>query len=357
MSHPIRIHLAQTKVEFEEALSLLKDSRAIFEKENCRNGIWLLKQHALPSTNIIVASMQNKVIGAICLFGENPFQLPIEKKVDLTAFKENTEGRIAEISTPAIKPEFEDHLDLLLALYQFTVTFGSDYCHYDSFVTQTTEMWAEKFARLLQYQPLPVTEKIKGIALYLRPREGSDYRNQFSPNFSADFAFPEKKFFLVAHQNMSAEVIQYLFNEKTHLFKELTESELRIFKNIYDYGDFANVLPKLEETKKFLQLPKHRRFAMNCDGYLHGKSGEKIHMLASDVSRQGLKIKADEILKKGEIYALQLSIGVMKQTEVIAEVVWCNPDEGTAGLQVKNGDKNWNALIEYLEKGLVKKAA
>lgn len=352
----IRIRLAQTKQEFEQALSLLNESNRNPEPR-ASGDVWLLKQHALPSTNTIIAERDGAVIGALSVFGENPFLLPVERSVDLRNFKESLSGRVAEVSLPGLAKEYRDSHDLLLALYHFAVCFGSTYCHYDAFVSCAERDWGPTYTKLLRYSPLATREKSSGQCYVLNARECGDYRQAITPQFACEFRFPEKKFFLVAHQNMKPEVLDYLFNERTHVFSTLNDFELRVLKNIYDYGEYAKVLPERTPETKYARLPKYRRFPMNCEGYLRTPDGRRIHFVVDDVSREGLKLRTEQPLKPGQVHALTISIGVMKQTELIARTVWVNDLTQSAGLEISSGDKNWAALIEYLEKDFLRTAA
>jgi hypothetical protein len=353
----VHVQLARSKDEFEQAFRLLQKSRRELGFTQPEEGeIWVVKQHALPSSNTIVALEGNQVVGALSLFGENSFQLPLETQADLTAFRENLSGRIAEFSVPAVAESHRDGNDVLLALYHYALCFGSTYCHYDAFVTHVPRQWADRYTKLLSYEPLLLKEKISGAALYRSARDGADFRKNFREGFEATFGFPEKKFFLVAHQSMEADTMDYIFNEKTGLFERLSDIELRILKNIYDHGEFARVLPDRALNLPFKKLPQQPRFPMNCEGYLSRENGKHVNLEVLDVSKDGLKIRTEGAIPPGS-YPLTLFIGVMKQAEIIAATVWIDEITHIAGLIVKSGDGNWRDLIEYLERESLKVAA
>ena len=345
----IRVQLAHTKDEYESAFTLLQKGRKNLGLPTPPGDLWVTKQHALPSTNTFVALDGHKVVGAISLFGESAFRLPLEEQADLTAFRANLAGRIAEFSVAGFECPVAHEKDVLLALYHFGLCFGSSYCHYDAFITQAPWEWADRFREVLQYEPLLLKEKVPGLTLFRSAREGADFRREFSPDFSAEFRFPEKKFFLVAHQSIEASTLDYLFNGRTDLFTRLSDLEIRVLKNIYDHGEFACIMPDRKLTLPFKQLPKHRRFPMNCDGYLCRADGRRINLQVIDVSREGIKIRASDPLPRGD-YPLTLQIGVMKQSEIIARTVWVDEEAHISGLVVKSGDKKWAQLIEYLER-------
>ncbi|MFM9470030.1 hypothetical protein ACKI1K_46480, partial [Streptomyces scabiei] len=77
---------------------------------------------------------------------------------------------------------------------------------------------------------------------------------------------PEKKFFLVAHQSLQPSVLNYLFNERTKLFSELTDRDLRVLQNVYDWGEHAKLLPKRDLQLPEKKTPRFPRFPMNCEG-------------------------------------------------------------------------------------------
>ncbi len=357
MSPSVLIRLAQTRQEFEDAFGLLHRARvaAGLEKASGPDEIWLLKHHALPSTNTIVALQAGKVIAAVSLFGECAYRLPMETHLDLHNFRENLEGRLAELSLPAFHPDHSKDEGLKLALYHFAFCFGASYCHYDGLVTEAPVAWAAENASLLHYQK--IFEPMNGRqVLFLNAREGGDLKARIPKGASYEFQFPEKKFFLVAHQSMEPQVLQYLFNERTRLFAALDDYELRVLKNIYDYGEFAKILPNRSLAMPAKKTPRFPRFPMNCEGYLLNSKGLRENVQVLDVSREGIKIRATQPLDHEESYMLTVFIGVNKKTELIAKAVWADEAAAISGLEVKSFDKNWAQLIEYLEKDYLRVA-
>jgi hypothetical protein len=356
----ISVQLANSQNDFEEALILMHGGRnqmGYASPSEQEEGLWLTKHHALPSTNIIVAKIKGEVIGALTLFGESAFHLPMEEQADLSLFRQNLEGRVAEFSLPGLKPEWRENKDLLLALYHFALCFGTAYCHYDAFITQVPEDWGMRFRETLRYEPLLLKEKIPGLTFFRSAREGADFRAGFSDGFQPEFHFPERKFFLVAYQSLEPEVLRYLFAERTQLFERLTDLEIRVLKNYYDEGAYAEVLPNRALVLPFKEVPAHRRFPMNCDGHVCEDNGRRISIQVLDVSRDGLKIRTSEPLMPGKSYPVTIQIGVRKQSELIAASVWVDSDAHIAGVQVKSADQNWQAMIEYLERYFLRVAA
>jgi hypothetical protein len=356
LSSTVTIRLAKTAPEFEAAFGLLQRAREAWGLAPPEPGkIWLVKHHALPATNTIVALRDGTVVAAICLFGESPYQLPVEGRLDLKAFRQNLEGRLAELSVPGFHADYRCDRDLSLALYHFAVCFGTSYCHYDGFVTEAPLPWVAeatelRFRRI--YEPLDDRQ-----IMFLDARaEGLDYRAHLSPGFQAEYQFPEKKFFLVAHQSMQPAVVNYLFNERTQLFSTLTDFDLRVLKNVYDWGEYAKILPARLLDMPEKKTPRFPRFPMNCEGFLVTEKGGREHVQLLDVSREGLKIRAASVPKPGASHVLTLFVGVNRKTELIATVVWVDYTAEMAGLEIRSSDQSWAQLIDYLEKDYLRVA-
>jgi hypothetical protein len=352
----VTIHLARTRSEFECAFQLLQENRENWGLERHEpEKLWLLKHHALPSTNTIVAMQAGRVIAAICLFGESPYQLPLESQLNLAAFRKNLDGRLAELSLPGFHADFANSYDLQFALYHFAICFGTSYCHYDGFVTEAPLAWASRFAAPLRFEK--IYEPVNGRQmLFLNGREGVDFRPNISAGYRPEYHFPEKKFFLVAHQSMPADVLNYLFNERTKLLSSLSDYDLRVLKNVYDYGEYAKILPERRLDLPEKKIPRYPRFPMNCEGFLVNKNGVQEHVQVLDVSREGLKIRTAHTLDAGSSHMLTLSIGINRSTELIASTIWVDDRAEIAGLEVKSSDANWSQLIEYLEKDFLQAA-
>jgi len=355
LSLSVTIKLAQTRHEFEDAFRLLQRAQLELGISKPDGDLWVLKHHALPSSNTIVALQAGEVIAAICLFGDSPYHLPLEARLDLSNFRANLEGRLAELSLAAFHSDFAKDENLKLALFHFAFCFGASYCHYDGFVTEAPLTHAKEMMELLQFERIfePMNNR---ELLFLNAREGRDFRSRIDPSLVMEFQFPEKKFFLVAHQSMEPAVLDYLFNQRTRLFASLDDFELRVLKNIYDYGEYSRVLPSRSLAMPEKTSPRYPRFPMNCEGYLTNIKGQRENVQVLDVSREGLKIRAPQAIERGASYMLTVFVGVNKKTELIASVIWVDEVAEMAGLDIKSHDRSWTELIAYLEKDFLRVA-
>ena len=358
MTHTTQIKLAKTLQEFESAHRLLQRSREAwgFDPPETRD-LWLLKQHALPTTITIIASQGEQVIGALSLFGDNPFLLPVETRLSLAAFRRNLEGRLGELSLPGLHPDFANDPNLLLGMLHFATCLASSHCHYDGVVMEATLPWGQQFAPALKLEK--IFEPLEGRQLlFFNLRAGTkDYRTQMAKNFRVEYLFPEKKFFLVAQQCPTPEILDFLFNKKTLLFSSMSDGDLRIVRNVYDWGNYSKLFPQRPSPMADKKSQRYPRFPMSCEGFLVTETGGSEFVQLLDVSREGLKIRSNCAIKKGLSHVFTFFIGVNKKTEIIANAVWSDEASGISGLEICSADSSWDELLGYLEKEILLKTA
>ena len=156
---------------------------------------------------------------------------------------------------------------------------------------------------------------------------------------------------------MSPDLLNYFFNVRSSVFSRLNDLELRAFRNIYHYGQYMNILPDRKASPESFKLPKHKRFDMCCEGFLTLPDQKKVHFHVLDVSAKGLKVETEANLDVNTVFMMNISIGVMRDTEVIAKAIWIKSESNQVGLEVQSSDENWKKLIHYLEKDFHPQAA
>lgn len=353
MSPTITVRLAQSRSEFENALRLLYQSRQQWGYRNPGSGeqqLWVLKQHAVPGTKVIVALQAGQVVGALCVFGDGPFRLPVESHCDLTLLRRRVGGPIGELSLPALHPELGHAQDTQLMLYQFAFFLCSSQSEYRAFVSELPAAWVKRNAHLLKCETTQAS--MSGLRLLLlNARIGRDFRADLSGALSAVFQFPEKKAVTQAEPPMPPEVMDHIFNERTQLFAHLNDFDLRLLKELYGSGGCAGILARQSVASPDPSHPRHPRFHLSCDGYFLSESGAREHLQVLDVSREGLKIFVSKPLGEGEPYALTVHVGARTSSELIASAVWTDVEAEVAGLRVHSSDRTWAELIAALETG------
>lgn len=329
-----QVIIVKGREELEQAYELL---RAAGEPVN--------KHHALPSTVVLAVKRGAEIIAAATLYGESAFLLPLEASFPLREFREQCLGRIAELGTVAVREGLRNQGDIKRALFHYATCFSSSFCHYEYLLLTSGPENSGWLKDTFGFQYLAGEKSMELLVLPLSQAKDARYglKEQYQ------FQYPEKRFFLVNHQVLTPELLDYFFNKRHRIFDSLSDAELRVLKNIYDFGEYAHTLPQRSSMQQYKRVPKAKRFEMSCDGYLTQPGKGRIHFQVVDVSDGGLRLCTEETLEPGAVYALHISIGVMKNTEVIARAVWVNEDSRHVGLEVKSSDKSWKRLIRYLE--------
>lgn len=348
ISEALEIRIAQTQQELESAYRILHEhyvARGLCEAHP--SGLWLNKFLLLPGTTTIIAESAGEIVGAVVLVASGAFGTPVEEQRLVTRHQLEEFGsyrRVAEVSPIAVVRGNEPFV--AMPLLKFAFEYAHTYCHLDVLITQAWNTSSTSFWKKLEFFTMPtpaesrVTVLVKRTqdALRMLPDDGFGY---------AKFKWPERKFFRVNDPVLTAELVDYFFNRKSRVLAELSDKELRAVKNIYAFGDHAEVLPKRNVDKEFARLPRHQRYDVTCDGVLLTRKGQPVHFEVADVSLGGLRIRCDARLDHGTVYALQINTGVWHKSEVIARLMWVSESD-CYGFEVQSHDATWARMIDHL---------
>lgn len=330
--------LAKKQPELESAFKLLyRHYRDLGIIEARPEQLWLTKRHMLPTNANIVATCGGRVIAAATLFVDSPMRLPLEDILSLAELRHGPE-RCAELSAVALDPEAPNPHELKLMLYRYAVLYSSQYLGISHLLSQFAD------------------PKLEGAGYFKKVNcDGreifyTDLANLPSTSLTHEdcFRFPERKFYKMTDCPWDQDTFCHFFVNRTQLFAQANECELRALQNIYDFGDFAALFAQRRSVVGARQSPRYRRFSMNCQATIPGRDGP-VHLQVLDVSLQGIRAYVEEDLRLGSSYVLQISVGVLAQSEVIAKLVWKNSQDKSMGFEVSSGDGTWKQLISHLE--------
>lgn len=328
-----QIRLASSPNEAKEALTLLGAHR----KPGERAEPLPYKQLLLPNSYLIVAVTNGRVEGTTALYTESPLGLPLEIAQDINTYREHVGGRLAELDPACLRDE-NSNAELKNALLQFALYFGTVYCRCNAFLTRASKQQARDFAG---FTPILPNHDSEFQVLALPSGEASLDKKKF------DFVFPEKSDFLNIYQYKHPETIKLLLRQKPGLLDKLASPEMNYMRNVFAFSPYKDLVPEI--TAKYPVTMQHPRFPLHCEGTLKGSAGIPMDVVVQDISRLGLKLQVSDGVREGEIVAITLSVGIVKQTEVIGRVVWCDEERGVAGIEVKSGDSAWDQLLEHMD--------
>ena len=124
----LKYKLAETKSEMEQAYRLLYQAYvASGSMKPNSTGLRATPYHALPSTSMLIATIDGVVVATVSIFRLSAFGLPISKIYDINSFFKKGR-RVAEISSLCVSDIYKnDHRTLLFGLlkflYEYSVSF------------------------------------------------------------------------------------------------------------------------------------------------------------------------------------------------------------------------------------------
>ncbi|NUM88874.1 MAG: PilZ domain-containing protein [Bdellovibrionales bacterium] len=346
--HELSVRIARTRDELERAFALLHDhyvARGLSKAHP--SGLWLNKFLLLPSTTTVIAESAGEVVGALVLIAGGAFGTPAEEQHLISRRQLEELGsyrRVAEVSPLAVSKGNEPLA--ALPLLKFAFEYALTYCQLDVLITQAWSTQSASFWKKLEFLPLPTSAESRVTLLVKRTKEALHLLPESDFGY-AKFEWPERNFFRVNDPVLTADLADHFFNRKSRVLSELSDKELRAVKNIYSFGDHAGILPQRNVDKEFARLPRHQRFDVTCDGTLLTRKGAPVHFEVADVSVGGLRIRCDEHLDHGTVYALQINTGIWHKSEILARLVWVS-DTDSYGFEIQSHDPAWARMIEHL---------
>jgi hypothetical protein len=344
----ITIKIASQLEEWKQGLHLLHTrltSWGLIEEQPHK--MWLNKFFLLPTTTLIVAKAGREVIGAVALFGNGAFGLPLERNYQ-GAFSLGAEDvipeRVAELSPVAVQRGLETLV--ALPLLSFAFQYSTTHCRHELLVTESWNNESAGFWSKLGFQPLPRVGSSR-IAMYAQSPAFLAQQDFFTnAKERANCYFPDRKFFRVCDTVLTPDILDELFIRQSNILHQLSDQELRALRNIYGFGPLSSHLPHRNSQENYKSQPRFQRFDVDCDGFLLLPDSRTVNFTVQDVSVKGLKIRTDQPIQMGMTYVMHINTGVWRESEVIARAVWTNND--CIGFELENVDKVWLEMIEHL---------
>ena len=154
---------------------------------------------------------------------------------------------------------------------------------------------------------------------------------------------------------MTPGYLDYFFNKKSDVFKELTLSQKLALHNLYHGEGYRKVLPPLDRQE--LSLLSHRnsiRFPFFSRGEIQAVKPSSLNRaVVRDVSRGGLSLYTDMDLSRNKSYTLGLGLGHLHASDIIVQPVW-RKNRTEYGCILIDSDQEWHRMIHHLEDCIVR---
>jgi len=318
------LKIADTQEEIEASLALLHDAyvdSGFMEPQP--SGMRVTIYHALPTTTTLCAKYNDKVVGTLSLIRDGSFGFPLQKIFDLTEVRAK-KGEIAEVSALAVHPKFRRQGGIILfplmkCMYEYSVTFF-DVRHlviavnprhiemYESllFFTRLRQNKVEHYdfvngapavgATLDLHEALKTFKKVYGK----KPPEKNLY-DYFVRLRLPNIELPNRRFYTTNDPVMTPQLLDYFYNVRTDVFKNLDERARAKLHMIYDLEQYKAVLPEYAKTGTEKRLRHHARFSFKCPGRFSFGSQKastrtETTIEVDEVSRQGFVARVQSLL-------------------------------------------------------------
>jgi hypothetical protein len=378
----LRFKLAQTKEELEQAYRLLYQGYVASGSMAPNNsGMRITPYHALPSTSVLIALLDDKVVATLSIFRVSQFGLPVSKVFDVSSFIEQGQ-RFAEISSLCVSDEFKtDQRTLLFGLLKYLYEYSTKFFGIDIKLIVIKPFRRHFYESLLHFQPLEkrivenyafsngATVMSEFLNLNTAPEaykriynhypEHQNLYKYFIESKISNFEFPERVYSNISDPVMTPELLHYFFIEKEEVLQKLSELELTILKRTYKNPEFNYLFFEFSTRIKNVYFSRsHERHEVKCKAILVDKE-ESLSCIVKvyDASYDGIMVYSGKKIKLNTEYRINVNITTNIYSYLTVKAKWTN-GLGYYGLEINGNDSTWNTFIDHLENiGSNKKSA
>ena len=286
------LKIADTQEELEACFKLLHDAYvgSGFMKPD-PSGLRATIYHALPTTTTLCAKFDGEVVGTISLIRESAFGFPLQTIFDLTELHAE-QGKIAEVSALAVHPKFRKSggfilFPLMKFMYQYCTSFFDTVHLVIAVNPDRIEMYESLLffkrlnGRIVESYDFANGAPAVGATLNLREipnifkkvyagkKKSKDLYHYFIKMRLKNIILPTRRYFTTNDPVMTASMLDYFFNQRTKVFRDLPERAKILLDSIYDLPDYKAILPPVSApVAAYEVLRQHHRYSLKCRGEL-----------------------------------------------------------------------------------------
>ncbi|MBV8502210.1 MAG: GNAT family N-acetyltransferase [Paucibacter sp.] len=374
------LKIAETREELEQCFRILHDAYvdAGFMKPDA-SGMRATPYHALPTTTTLCAKYDERVVGTISMIREGVFGFPLQAVFDLERVRSKG-GQIAEISALAVHPDFRKTGGaILFPLMKFMHQYCTEFFDTRHLVIAVNPDRIELYEALLFFERLQETTVAEydfangapavGACLDLkfareifragyrgRPARKNMHRYFFELTLK-NIELPRRRYFTTNDPVMTPELLDYFFNQKTQVFKNLDDRRKQLLWSIYDAPEYRGVLPMLQGTVlSGHPLRQHQRFSIRCPAtvVIEMADGPKEFPLdVIELSFSGFQAECKLELPTGSVGHADVELGKDEHSRVTIRVMRRKDlDAGSFyGFKLDEPDGVWRRCVAALEMG------
>jgi Acetyltransferase (GNAT) family len=375
----LTLKIAETQDELEACFRILHDAYVSsgFMKPH-PSGLRVTPYHALPTTTTLCAKFDGQVVGTISLIREGVFGFPMQSAFKLQNVKLKG-GKIAEISSLAVQPEFRQNNGFILfPLMKFMREYCTTYFDTRHIVIAVNPDRIEMYESLLFFERLQQTvvesydfangAPAIGAALDLSVVQDifkryygrkSSKKNLYSYFFDLKLPhiqLPDRRYFTTNDPVMTPAMLDYFFNQRTRTFDSFDERKRLLMHSIYDLQAYHDVLPKVSPSiARERGVRQHQRYSLKCPGRLEiqtpSNQGESFKLQVTELSLDGFYAESDFGMPLDMEATVTVELGQDELATVRAKAVRTHTSDFGQfyGFHVEKTDSTWERCVEALQ--------
>jgi GNAT superfamily N-acetyltransferase len=374
------LKIAETQEELEACFKLLHDAYvgSGFMKPD-PSGMRVTIYHALPTTTTLCAKFDGEVVGTMSLIRESIFGFPLQTIFDLTEVRENR-GNIAEVSALAVHPKFrKTGGSILFPLMKFMYEYCTTFFDTRHLVIAVNPNRIELYESLLFFQRLRESSVDKydfangapavGASLdlhqapavfkrvYGKKSPQKNLHNYFLETVLPNIVIPNRRYYTTNDPVMTANLLDYFFNQRTNVFSKLDVRKKNLLHSIYNLEPYKKVLPEASpECEDEQALRQHERYSVKCPGTLSmdgSQQAQNFKLNVIELSEDGFQAVSNASVPMNTWGQAKIKLG--KSEASMVDVMAVRDRTAGArrlfGFKLKKPDLPWIKFVYALQSG------
>lgn len=309
----IKIKMATTKDEYDAGLRLLHDCyTAKNYMESDPSGYFFNSFALLPETNLVVALINDKVVGAVYLYKDSYLGLPSDQYyLKINDYYRGTECKLAEMSSIAVAETFRNRdQSIFLLLMKYVLIFAKQFHQITRLIVNVDvenqtfyeALWPfERRGGILKYPHSTTAFSVfMGLDLTkinLERRNFLDLNSKTNLNIQSFLSkrderlqFPIRNQGQILFPTLSLDLIDHFFHKKTNFISKLKKNDRMFFTEIYYHLFGKKNIEKLLSQQKVDYIVRKYRIPVDLFAVLR-INGKDYFTKLTDLSSAGCFIK------------------------------------------------------------------
>ncbi len=357
--------IANTQEELEAAFRL---TYKVYLSENLilsnSSQMTLNKIHSLPTTKVLIAVRDSKVISAMTLSLESSIQSLCEVHFDVNVLRKNS-LRFLEVSGFVVDPSCDvEFQSLLYPFCKLGIELNKLFFKADYIITALSaedfDFWHAQFFLEKLTEKVERHEDIRNKSDVCAYVDITDFETKFARKYSKNniykyiFADEDTRFQIpnvteIVREKYSASLLDYFFNQNSNLFATMSSFESRTLQKIYEGAKYDEVLPQITSKVSFENQRNAKRYHAHLTGNLRLEKAESSFVSVKTVSLLGLGAVCDHKLLASSTYEMTIDIGETDKIVLLVSPVWTGRDN-TYGFSIRRNNPEWISFIESFYK-------